>query len=77
LLHRFVWDLLAGFFWKNERREGKPVTHSGTTSTTPPFVVTITTEYKYGEIAELIGKLGKFIWSMFCGGCRGLGRSGD
>jgi hypothetical protein len=48
-----------------------PAVLAGSPSPRRPIVVTFTTEYKYGEFAEIIGKLGKSFWGMFSEGCGG------
>jgi hypothetical protein len=61
---------------KHGRREGFR-RHSEPPSPRRPIVVTFTTEYKYGEIAEITGKLGKkFLRHVFSGlrGLEGVGR---
>jgi hypothetical protein len=67
------WIVVSGLPKKWAAR-GMPAAQAGSPTPRRPIVVTFTTEYKYGEIGEIIGKLGKkFLGSVFSG-LRGFAR---
>jgi hypothetical protein len=53
-----------------------PTAQAGIAVTAPPNRHPTVTEYKYGEVREIIGKLGKCFWRVFSVGCEESWRAG-